>query len=140
MTQRKLDEQHTPSTAWNGGFQDVFQGTTAIYVIEPRDHADIFLGDYEIEAMPETWPEQLRGNRQRLKRKGRAVPDLPDASLADKVLIAFGPEVSARQAVAALRRAIESIEGNGLLIGRKPDYDLAWEQLDGSVTTWMKKG
>ena len=120
---------------WIGGFQDVFQGTTAIYVIEPRDHADIFLGDYEIEAMPETWPEQFRGYRQRLKRRGQAVPELPDASLNDKVLIAFGPEVSARQAVASLQRAIESIKGTGLLVGREPNHDLAWEQLDSSETS-----
>jgi hypothetical protein len=88
--------------------------------------------------MLETWPEQFRSYRLRRKQRGKAVPELPDASLDDRVLIALGPEVSALQAVAALRRAIRSIEGTGLLIGRSPDRNLAWEQLDGSVTTWAK--
>ncbi len=115
----------------DGGFQDDFQGTTALYVVEPRDHVEIFLGDYDIEGMPETWPEQIRGNRQRLKRKGEAVPELPAASLDDRILIAFGPEVSARQAVASLERAIKSIKSTGLLVGRD-NNGLVWEQLDGS--------
>ncbi len=82
---------HRSVRSGGGGFQDVFQGTTAIYVIERDGYADLFVGDYEINAMRETWKEQLRANRQRKKRKGRAVPPLPADSLHDKVLIAFGP-------------------------------------------------
>ena len=118
----------------SGGFQDDFQGTTAIYVVEPRDHVEIFLGDYDIEGMPETWPEEFRSYRQRRKRRGKAVPELPAASLDDRILIAFGPEVSARQAVASLERAIKSIKSTGLLVGRDNHGDLAWEQLDSSET------
>jgi hypothetical protein len=82
----------------SGGFQDVLQGTTAIYVIERNGHADLFHGDYGIDAMAETWKEQIRANRQRQKLKGSAVPQLPADSLHDKVLIAFGPLVSPEQA------------------------------------------
>ncbi len=128
-----MNKGHRSVRSGGGDFQDVFQGTTAIYVIERDGYADLFVGDYEINAMRETWKEQLRANRQRKRRKGRAVPRLPADSLHDKVLIAFGPQVSPKQAVAALERAIESIKGHGLLIGRDSHGNIAWEEVGGSI-------
>ncbi len=113
-------------------WQDIFQGTGAIYAVESDGHVDIIMGDYLFEAMPESWPEQFRAYRQQLLESGKRVPNLPEYSPRDKVLITFGPEVSADQAVAALERAIESIKGNGLLTGRDHHRDLIWEHTDGT--------
>jgi hypothetical protein len=60
---------------------------------------------------------------------------LPRDSLRNQVLIAFRPEVSAEQAVAALEKAIQSITAGGLLIGTDPQRNVASEQTDGPVNS-----
>src|SRR3712207_2619589 len=100
---RRLPQQSTYQ------WQDVFEGTGSIYSVERDGHIDYILGDYLIEADPESWPEQYRAYRQHRLREGRPVPKLRKPSLRDKVLVVFGPEVSAQQAVAALQRAIADI-------------------------------
>ena len=117
----------------NDGWQDIFRSTGTIYIIEFDIHPDVFIGDFEIDAMLESWPEQIRATRQSRKQEGIAVAKLPDHSLRDKVLIAFGPEVSAQQAIAALEQATQNITINGLLIGNDPEGNVAWEQLNGQV-------
>lgn len=122
------------SKAWNEGWQDIFMGTGAIYTIDSTGHADLMLGDFEVDASPETWPEEFRARRQERRAKGKPVKRLPDHSLNDKTLVIFGPEVSPEQACAALRRVIESIEGCGLFAGRDDEGNLRWEQPDGTMT------
>jgi hypothetical protein len=101
--------------------------------MEPDGYADAFVGDYDAEATLETWPGEIRADRARRKREGKAVARLHNESLRDRVLIAFGPLVSPEHAVAALEQAIKSITKDGLLIGSDQQGSIAWEQVDGSV-------
>jgi hypothetical protein len=132
MTKAKSTQARTDQSAIYG-FQDVFHGTTAIYVIEGDGYVDFFIGDYEVSALEETWKEQVRAERLWQEQAGTTPAKLPRDSLRDQVLVAFGPEVSAEQAVVALEKAIQSITAGGLLIGTDPQGSIAWEQTDGHV-------
>lgn len=122
------------SSAWSNGWQDWFRGTAAVYVMD-EGGPDIFLGDYDVEAMPESWPEELCAHRLRRIEQGMGARKLADTSLAQKVLIAFGPEVSPKQAITLLNRAIDSIKSTGLLIGRDAGGNLTWEEVNGGIRT-----
>jgi hypothetical protein len=132
MTKHRSTQARMNQSA-RGGLQDVFHGTAAIYLIDRNGHADFFVGDYEVDATQETWKEQVRADRLWQEQVGTVPARLPRDSLRDQVLIAFGPQVSAQQAVAALERAIQSITAGGLLIGTDPQGSIAWEQTSGHV-------
>ncbi len=134
---KHTDPRRSPSRSakWvEEEWQDVFQGTGSIYAVDTTGHIDCILGDYLVEAEPETWPKQYRANRLRRARESRPVPKLPKTSLGDKVMIVFGPEVSARQAASALKRVLTDISKSGLLIGRDEEENCPIERLDGSIS------
>jgi hypothetical protein len=116
---------------WNS---DGFIGTGVVYFAHPMRHGmnvEITMSDYEIDLDSETREEQLRYAR---RTQVKAPAELCDV-LQDEVLVIFGPDVSPRVAIKALRRIIESIKGTGLLIGRNENGDLVWEMTDGTEIT-----
>ena len=115
------------------GYQDLFHGTTAIYSIARDGYTDFFIGDYEINATRETWREQVRAELLSQEQAGTPPAKLPRDSLRDQVLIAFGPQVSAQQAVVALEKAVQSITAGGLLIGADRQGSIACELTDGQI-------
>ncbi len=115
MTKHRSTQARTVKSA-SDVLQDVFQGTTAINVIDRDGYADFFVGDYEVDATEETSKEQVWAERLWQEQVGTRPARLSPDSLRDQVLIAFGPRVSAQQAVVALEKATQSITAGGLLI------------------------
>jgi hypothetical protein len=78
----------------------------------------------------------LRAYRHFRYPKKTKFAEVPDNHLADELLVAFGPELSAKDAVAALERLIADIKHAGLLIGRGPRREDVYyqEEIDGTVT------
>ena len=105
----------------------VFEGTGTVRAIEPDGHATLFIADYRIDATRQTWPEQLRAERLRVRREGQALPKLPKESLRNKMLFVYGPRVTIAQAIATLERELRNIKAYGTLIGRSPQGELVLE-------------
>jgi hypothetical protein len=128
----RAKQKKTAGERWSNS--DGFVGTGVVYFAHPMRHGmnvEITMSDYEINLDNETHEEQLRyARRTRVKTSG----ELSDR-LEDEVLVIFGPDVSPRGAIKALRRIIESIKGTGLLIGRDENGELVWEMTDGSETS-----
>jgi hypothetical protein len=110
----KIDDQTGTCRIWNG---DDFHGTAVLYAATTDDHT-CFQCDFELRTLEETAPEQVRSQRLLLQKKGKAVPKIKSHQLARELVVLFGPEVSANDAVAALRRLAKVIRREGLLIGR----------------------
>ena len=102
---------------------DTFRGSGLIDVLAPDERPSSsftaapnpFIGDDTIDALEPSWPEQQRAVRQ--ERKRLSLPALPREPLRNKLLIAFGSELAAASAVAALEHATASIKRDGLLTG-----------------------
>jgi hypothetical protein len=109
-------------------------GTGVVYIAHPQPTGmdpGITVSDYEIDLGRESRKEQLRYAR---RSQSHSPAELTNA-LQDEVFIIFGPDVSPRDAVKALRRISESIKSNGLLTGSNNKGDLVWERTDGSETS-----
>ncbi|GEO17791.1 hypothetical protein [Microvirga aerophila] len=124
----KRNRENKEDRWWNSS---VFMGTGLVYCAYPYPTGmdpGITVSDYEIALGRETHEEQLRYAR---RSQSHSLAELPDA-LQDGVLVVFGPDVSAGDAVKALSRIIESIKSYGLLTGSNDKGALAWEMTDGS--------
>jgi hypothetical protein len=107
----------------------ILKGTSTVRAIEPDGSATLFTADYRIDATRETWPEQLRAERLRLWREGKAVPKLPKESLGKRMLFVYGPEVTIAQAIATLESELRNIKAYGNVIGRSPQGQLLLETM-----------
>jgi hypothetical protein len=120
---KKVDMESGTSRIWNG---DCFHGTTACYAATPDDHT-AFQCDCEFETLFESKPREVRAFREERRRNGKSIRKLGASSLRSEHIVAFGPEMSALDAVNALRRLAKIIGKNGLLIGKRKDDEYVTE-------------
>ncbi len=99
-----------------------FCGTASLYAATANDHM-WSISDYHLETMEETRLEETRAFRLAQKKEGRPVARLRKDQLAHELVILFGPEMTANEAVAALERVANDIRENGLMIGRDEDAE-----------------
>lgn len=104
-----------------------FQGTAMIYAITPKDQT-ILECDFSVSSLAESWPEEMRACREIRRSKGQEVKPLGKDHLRHETLVIFGPEQNATAAVASLKRLIQEIEENGLLVGRDEVGDYVVEK------------
>src|SRR4051812_29776369 len=109
---------------WNG---DHFEGTAVVYAVVVDDHT-CFQCDFELETLTETWPEQVRAQRLLRRKNGQPVHKAHRNQLAGELVIIFGPDLSANDAIVALKRLATSIRKKGLLIGRDDAGDFVIEK------------
>jgi hypothetical protein len=128
MSPKKVRGKKGKDPEYDFLMQDTFEGTGSIYALsEHYPDPDVFTADYLIDFGADTWPEQMRAARLRRRQRGKRPHRLPRTSARHQILVVFGPEVSPGQAVKELKRAVKSIERDGLLIGRDRFGDLVWE-------------
>jgi hypothetical protein len=82
--------------------------------------------------------KELRAYRQARRQSGKSVADLGEEKLADELLVVFGPEMSARNAIAALEKLVNEIKSHGLQIGKpRPNRDVYHSEFpDGTIVDW----
>ena len=105
-----------------------FKGTAMIYAVTPDDQT-ILECDFFINSLSETWPHEIRSLRENRREKGQRVKQLPENRLHHEMLVIFGPEQSAAEAIASLKRLQKELETNGLLIGRDKNSDYVIESV-----------
>lgn len=115
----RVDDREGACRIFNG---DRFSGTAVVHGASPDDHT-CFQCDFELDTLQETWPEQVRSRRLLLQKAGKPAPKIRPDQLAKEIVVIFGPEMSANDAVASLERLARQIRKNGLLIGRGIDED-----------------
>ena len=114
---------------------DDFNGTYVCYGATPCGCITSFACDIDIQSLSETRVDELRAYRQMRQRRGRRLPSLRDKAFHEKIFVIFGPELSAKRAIAALEKLAENIKKHGLLIGRaEPEGDFYVESLDGKIS------
>lgn len=94
--------------------EESLRGTGVAYIVTPDDFEE-FQCDFELDAETESFPEQSRAYR---KARKKALPKIEPHHLKDEIVMLFGPEVSANDAVAYLERMAKNIRKGGLFIGR----------------------
>jgi hypothetical protein len=114
---------------------DEFNGTYVAYGAAPCGCITPMACDVDIQSLSETRVHELRAYRQMKKRQGRTLRPLRDDAFHGEIFVIFGPDLSAKRAVAALEQLAENIMKDGLLIGRtEPDGDFYVETLDGKIS------
>jgi hypothetical protein len=114
---------------WDG---KEFCGTTVLYAIT-EEHSTAFQCDFHIDAQNESHINETRAYRENLRKRNMVPTKLGDNRLWHEAVVLFGPEMTPKNAVAALRRLADEIEQQGMLIGRvERDGDFAGEATDGS--------
>ena len=112
--------------------QDIFEGTGAVYVVsEYYDQPDVFSGDFLIDALHDTHPNQLRAVRSEQDRRGESVKRLPRNALRHQTVVIFGADVTPDQAIKNLERTIKAIKVGGLFAGQDSSGDIIWEPTSG---------
>jgi hypothetical protein len=136
MTSRKKDPSMTSRREINDKIGSMgIQGQYVVYGVGAYGT----IGADVCELRTDSWltndRKALRAYRSARRRAGKKVCVLDDQHLVDELLVAFGPEMSAEQAVSALERLARDIKANGLFIGcGKPTEDLYYlEKVDGTV-------
>jgi hypothetical protein len=83
--------------------------------------------DHEIESLSETHPEERRAG-------ARAMGNRPsDHKLHAELMVLFGPELPAKQAIKLLRDLAGHLERNGLVIGRDPNSGFVFVKTSGKT-------
>jgi hypothetical protein len=109
--------------------QDIFEGTGAVYVVsEHYRQPDVFSGDFLIDALHDTHPNQLRAVRSEQDRCGESVKRLPRNALRHQVVVVFGADVTPDQAIKTLERTIKAIKEDGLFAGQDSSGTIVWER------------
>jgi hypothetical protein len=104
-----------------------FKGTAMIYAMTPNDQT-ILECDFFINSLSETWPNEMRSKREIRRATGQQVEALPKDSLHHEMLVIFGAEQSATDAIASLERLVAELKQNGLLTGRDEQHDYVVEK------------
>lgn len=106
-------------------------GTSIVYAATTKEDAS-FLCDYYLPLLDETHLSECRARRKQRQRSEECVESLADERLSNELLVIFGPEMSAHDAVITLQRLLDRIRESGLLVGRLDNNEYAVELLDGS--------
>jgi hypothetical protein len=100
-----------------------YSGTAVIYkaIADRWSHVE---GDYDLDLRSRTFKNETRlhkssVNRRKIKRR--------QAALLDELIVIFGPEVWAEEAITLLRNLAGQIERRGLFIGYKDNGDEVYE-------------
>lgn len=96
----KVDMEAGTCRIWNG---EAFHGTTVCYAATPDDDT-AFQCDYVFGILFESRPTEVRALREERRRAGKTVRKLPSDRLHNELMVAFGPDMSAKDAVTTLRR------------------------------------
>lgn len=99
------------------GMDSRWEGTAIIYAPSGSNTFG-FSGDYDLSFQDESRPNELRGYREVRRRRGLKVNDLSDSKLRNEMLVVFGAEMSAKDALRTLEALMERIKAEGLYIGR----------------------
>ena len=116
---------------------DEFNGTCVGYGATPFGSITPLVCDVDIHSLSETRVDELRAYRQKKKKRGQKLRPLRDDAFHNELFVVFGPELSAKKAVAALENLAHNIKKHGLLIGRAEDRgDYYVETFDGEILGW----
>lgn len=108
-----------------------FTGTTVLYAIT-EDLSMAFQCDFHIDAQNESYPNETRAYRENRRKRNIAPTKLGNDRLWHEAVVLLGPEMTPKNAVAALRRLADEIEQQGMLTGRvERDGEFAGEATDG---------
>jgi hypothetical protein len=126
MKQKKMvPEKTTQATSIGGrkkaswkrsdrwGIDDRWAGTSVIYAASGTESVAMS-GDYDVTYQDESNPGELRAFRQAQRSRGITVKDLGEGKLHDQLVVIFGAEMSAANAVRTLKALISRIETEGL--------------------------
>ncbi|WP_166298193.1 hypothetical protein [Bradyrhizobium sp. 2S1] len=83
--------------------------------------------------MLESKPQDVRAFRQDLRRKGIERRHLRDDERHSEMVVIFGPELSAKQAVEQLECLVARIKKHGLQTGKDSSEDYVLETLAGKL-------
>ena len=123
----KADLEAGTSRMWNG---DVFHGTAVMYAARENDFLAVQC-DYELDTLSETRPREVRAYRQGQARKGAKQQRLRHDQLHNELVVIFGPEMSAKEAIRELHSLVRKIEKEGLLTGRDHTDEYIMETISG---------
>jgi hypothetical protein len=123
----KVSFDEGSSRIWNGGS---LTGTTVMYAAKGDDSFGMQC-DYDLQTLLESDPREVRAFRESRRRAGTKLRPLAEHKIHDELVVIFGPEMSAKDAVRTLRHLIEKIEDKGLLTGRNEADDYVIEKVDG---------
>jgi len=126
----KVDMNAGSSRIWNGEF---FGGTTVLYAAK-GDHSFGMQCDYELSTLTDVNPDEVRAFRESRRRGGGKIRKLPSNRVRDELIVIFGPDMSAKSAVATLKHLVGKIEREGLLIGRDEADEYIIESVAGDVS------
>jgi hypothetical protein len=90
-------------------------GTGVIYTARSNRWIHV-QGDYEFDLRANTFPKESRAYRKAAKFWGRK-RSLRDEALKNETVVVFGPDVTAVQAIALLRKLADEINKQGLFAG-----------------------
>jgi hypothetical protein len=85
--------------------------------------------DYDLQTLFESDPQEVRAFRESRRRAAAKVRSLAEDKIHDELVVIFGPEMSAKDAVSTLRHLIEKYKG--LLTGRNEAGDYVMETVNG---------
>lgn len=120
----KVDVVRDPST------ENSARSAAVTYIISPKEVLNIAVADSEVDVMPESGPAGRRANRYlwwRIPVPAPKLSKLSERAFPNEALIVFAPLVTRRDALKILKRAIRTIESDGLLIGPDEDGNLMWD-------------
>lgn len=127
----KIDINGGSSRIWNG---ESFAGTTILYAAKDDDSFGMQC-DYELATLMDMNPDEVRAFRESRRRSGAKVKRLANDRIRDELVVIFGPDMSAKSAVRTLRRLVEKIDREGLLIGRNEADDYVVESVGGQLSS-----
>jgi hypothetical protein len=110
--------------------RDHFNGSYSCYGIAKSGSLLTLICDVAIDSLSESTISETRAHRNGRKARGKSLKPLRNDALHDEMVVVFGPEMSPRQALKALKTLQKSIKEYGLLVGRRrADGDLLFEQI-----------
>jgi hypothetical protein len=112
---------------------DKFSGTFMTYAADKWRVLPI-LCSVEIHSMEDSDVGETRAARWERRMAGGTVEKLRKDTLHNELVVVLGANLSAEAAVCALTKIIDSIQREGMLIGRTKDDNYAVETVDGEVT------
>ncbi|QDM16066.1 hypothetical protein FNL56_09370 [Tardiphaga sp. vice304] len=112
------------SSEW--GMDSRWEGTAIIYAASGETTFG-FSGEYDLSFRDETRPNELRGHREDRRRRGLKVKDLSGDKLRNEMLVVFGADMSANEAIVTLKTLLKRLMAEGLYVGRDNDGDFVKE-------------
>ena len=112
---------------------DEFNGTCVGYGATPFGAITPLVCDVDIDDCPKReWTSYVRIAKE--KRGQKKLRPSRDDAFHNELFVVFGPELSAKKAVAALETSAHNIKKHGLLIGRAEDRKITdVETFDGEI-------